>query len=101
MKFPLGYLTMSLLLLFTPLLAAGQVVLTLPDSDLRAVINQVAIWHHAESEANGGYKSDEEKAQWVANKLIQLISMGHYQGLQSLNADMEIRYDQPREPVVP
>ena len=85
----------------TTVVSAGQVIITLPDGDLRAVINQVAEWHHAESEANGGYKSDEEKAQWVANKLIQLISMGHYQGLQSLNADMEIRYDQPMEWVVP
>jgi len=87
--------------LFAPTALAGEVILTLPDAQLHAVIEQVAIWHHAESEANGGYKTDEEKARWVANKLIDLISMGHYKGLQALNASMEIRYDEPRELIVP
>ena len=88
-------------LALAPPVMAGEVILTLPDAQLHAVIEQVAIWHHAESEANGGYKTDEEKAQWVANKLIDLISMGHYAGLQALEATLEIRYDQPRKPIVP
>ena len=87
--------------LLAPPVMAGEVILTLPDTQLHSVIEQVAVWHHAESEANGGYKTDEEKAQWVANKLIDLISMGHYAGLQALDATLEIRYDQPRDPVVP
>ena len=73
---------------------ASQVTLTMPDAQLKEAIDEVCIWNHCESEDNGGYKTDAEKAQWDANLLIRTISMGHYNGLQSLDATLKVRYDQ-------
>ena len=84
-----------------PTALAGEVVLTLPDAQLRGAITEVCIWHSCESPANGGYKTDQEKLTWVMNRLIQMVSMNHYQGLDVIGGTLEVRYDQPREAVVP
>lgn len=73
---------------------AGEVRLTLPDSQLRWAVEQVCVWHHCESETNGGYKPDAEKAQWVANNLVRIISGGRLTGLSAIGATMELRFDQ-------
>ena len=84
-----------------PVAWAGEVILTMPDAQLRGAITEVCIWHSCESPQHGGYKTDQEKLTWVMNRLIQIVSMNHYQGLEDIGGTLEIRYDQSRELVVP
>lgn len=78
----------------TSLAWAGEVRLTLPDEVLREAITSVCLWHGCESPSQGGYKTDEEKARWVADWLIHHVSLGHYRDLSSLRGTMTVSYDE-------
>ena len=91
---------MSLLLLFTPPLAAGQVIITMPDEQIQAVLKQIGIWHHAWKDGRT-YASDTELGQVITDQLVEVVSLGHYHSLAEIGGTLEIHYDQSREPVVP
>ena len=100
MKFPLWYLTMSLLLLFTPLLAAGQVVITMSDEQIQSVLQQVGTWHHAWKDGVT-YTSDTALGQALMDRMVEIVSLNHYHSLAEIGGTLDIRYDQPRELIVP
>ena len=100
MKFPLWYLTMSLLLLFTPPLAAGQVIITMPDEQIQSTLKQMGTWHHAWKDEMT-YTSDTALGQVIVDRLVDVVSMGHYHSLAEIGGTLTIRYDEPRELVMP
>ena len=87
------------LLLTTPV-SAGQIILTMPDEQIQSTLKQFGTWHHAWKDGVS-YTSDQELVRWVMNRLVQVVSMNHYQTLAEVGGAVEIRYDEPREPVVP
>ena len=70
---------------------AGQVTLTLPDDQLRAAVEQVAAWNHCQG-------TDEEKTRCVADQLVRVVSLNHYQGLAFLQGEISIFYDTQLRP---
>ena len=80
---------------------AGDVTLMMSDAQLRGAITEVCLWHSCESPQNGGYKSDQEKLVWVMNRLIQIVSMGHYKGLEAIDATIHLEYDRPEGITIP
>ena len=91
---------MSLLLLFTPQLAAGQVIITMSDEQIQAVLKQIGTWHHAWKD-DTTYASDTVLGGVIVDQLVEAVSLGHYHSLAEIGGTLEIRYDQPREPIVP
>ena len=79
---------------------AGQIILTMPDSQIQSTLKQFGIWHHAWKDG-ASYTSDQELVRWVVDRLVQVVSMNHYQSLAEIGGVVEIRYDEPRDQVVP
>ena len=82
----------------TPHVFAGQIVLTLPDSQLTSVVEQAClwgvpgIWDHCEKEDNGGYKTTQEKIVWMANRILQRFK-GLDNGLADIQMTIEVKDD--------
>ena len=87
------------LFLSTPVMA-GQVILTMPDEQIQSTLKQTGTWWHAWKDGTT-YATDQELAQWVIDRLVQAVSMNHYQSLSELGGTVEIRYDTPQLQVVP
>ena len=89
-----------ILVLWTPPVYAGQIILTMPDAQIQSTLKQVGTWWHAWRDG-ASYASDTDLVRWVVDRLVQVVSMNHYQTLAEVGGVVEIRYDEPREPVVP
>ena len=100
MRLPLWYMTMNLLLLFASPLVAGQVIITMPDEQIQSALKQIGTWHHAWKDGTT-YASDTTLGQVLADRIVELVSLGHYHSLMEVGGQIEIRYDQPRELIVP
>lgn len=87
------------LLLTTPVWA-GQVIITMPDEQIQSALKQIGTWHHAWKDG-ATYASDTVLAQVIVDQLVEVVSLGHYHGLTDVGGVLEIRYDQPKEPVQP
>ena len=44
---------------------AGEITLTIPDSQLHALTEQLCTWTLCQSEVNGGYKTEAEQLAWI------------------------------------
>ena len=78
----------------------GQIILTMPDAQIQSTLKQIGTWNHAWRDG-ATYASDQELAQWIVDLLVQVVSMNHYQSLAEVGGVVDVRYDEPREPVVP
>ena len=87
-------------LLLAPPVMAGEVVITMPDEQIQAVLKQIGTWHHAWKDGRM-YASDTELGQAIVDQLVGTVSIGHYHSLAEIGGMLEIRYDQSRELVVP
>ena len=92
-------LLLCFFLLITPV-HAGQIILTMPDEQIQSCLRQTGTWWHAWRDG-ASYATDQELAQWVIDRLVQAVSLNHYQSLSEISGTLEIRYDQPQELVVP
>jgi len=93
------FFALLLWLLNVPCIAhAGQIVLTLPDSQLTYVVEQAClwgvpgVWDHCEREDNGGHKTTQEKIVWMANRLLQRFK-GLEHGLADIQMTIEVQDD--------
>jgi len=83
-----------------PVVWAGEVIITMPDAQIQAVLKQIGTWHHAWKDGRT-YASDTVLGQVIVDQLVGVVSLGHYHSLAELGGQLEVCYDQPREPVVP
>ena len=44
---------------------AGEITLTIPDTQLHALVENLCTWTLCQSEANGGYKTEAEQVAWI------------------------------------
>ena len=79
---------------------AGEVILTMPDEQIQSALRQICTWYACWK--NGAiYPSDTALANSVIDQMVATVSLGHYPNLSYLQGRLEIRYDQPRELIVP
>ena len=83
-----------------PVVWAGEVIITMPDEQIQSVLKEIGTWHHAWKDGRM-YASDTELGQVMTDWLVEVVSLGHYHSLAEIGGTLEIRYDHPREPVVP
>ena len=83
-----------------PVAWAGEVIITMPDEQIQAILKQIGTWHAAWKDGTT-YASDTALGQVIVDQLVGVVSLGHYHSLDEIGGRLEIRYDQPREPVVP
>lgn len=91
---------LSLLLLWVGDAWAGQVIITMPDDNIQAALHKVCEWWHCWKD-DATYASDTALTQHVSDQLVQAISLGHYPDLAYIGGQIEIRYDEPQEPLQP
>ena len=72
---------------------AGTVTITMPDNQIRYAIQEVCTWYHCWKDG-ATYASDEALAQEVADRLVRLVSVGHYASLEDVGGTLTIIYDQ-------
>lgn len=48
---------------------AGEITLTIPDAQMKPMVDELILWVHGESDANGGHKTDAEKLAWLSEYL--------------------------------
>lgn len=89
-----------LLLLSTPNVSAGEVVITMPDTQIQSSLHQLCEWWHCWKDG-ATYPSDTALANSVLDQMVSTVSLGHYPNLAFLNGVLEIRYDTPQELVQP
>ena len=83
-----------------PVAWAGEVIITMPDTQIQSVLHQFGEWHHAWKDGTT-YASDTALGQALVDRMVEIVSFGHYHSLAEVGGTLEIRYDQPRELVVP
>lgn len=96
----LGYTLLFYFTMCCGIAHAGQVILTMPDEQIQSVLHQVCTWNHCWKDGTT-YASDTELGQRVVDQLVETVSFGHYHSLEEIGGHLEIRYDEPREPIVP
>lgn len=70
--------------LITSVAQAAQVTLTLPDAKLQAILTQMREWYHC------GTLSDDACIQHASESMIQMMSLGHYGGLEDVQATVAV-----------
>ena len=85
----------TLLSLWAGVVWAGQIIVHLPDERIKEAITNLCSWHHCQSEANGGEKTDEAQLEWVTDQVVKAGSFGHYDSLHDIQGSLEVRYDAP------
>ena len=78
----------------------GEVIITMPDEQIQSALKQIGTWHHAWKDGTT-YASDTTLGEVIVDQLVKAVSLGHYHSLAEIGGTLEIRYDQPREPIVP
>src|SRR3990167_1366218 len=79
---------------------AGEVIITMSDEQIQTTLKQVGTWRHAWKDGMT-YASDTELGVVIVDQLVEAVSLGHYHSLAEIGGTLEIRYDQPRELIVP
>ena len=79
-------------LLLTVPCRAGQVILTLPDDQLRWTLKKAGQWHHCE--ANGAM-TEQACLEYIGDLAIRWGSGFHLSGMSEVGASVEVRYDHP------
>ena len=87
-------------MLFMPVAFAGEVTITMPDAQIQSVLHQLGEWHHAWKDGMT-YASDTALGQALVDRMVEIVSFGHYHSLAEVGGTLEIRYDEPRELIVP
>lgn len=68
-----------------------SVIIQIPDADLRKRLDQSFSWCHVTQ-----MKHDYDKMVVVSNTLLQIASLGRYGNLNEIEADISIRFDDPK-----
>ena len=93
-------IAIALSLFISPPVWAGEIILRLPDNVLTTKVREKCLWIHCESDTDGGYKTPQEQAQWILDKVVQPIvdaairteSRGR-DTFESLGAELDVRFE--------
>lgn len=71
---------------------AAEVTLRLSDSALSGILNELCTWWLCKKD-DKTYASEAAMAQWLGDRMVQVISMGHHQSLGAVGATLEVRHE--------
>ena len=70
------------------------------DEQIQAALKQIGTWHHAWKDGVT-HTSDTALGQALMDRMVEIVSLNHYHSLAEIGGTLDIRYDQPRELIVP